>query len=229
MRLVLLLAVFLGLAACGESIATSETQPARILVMGDSMMAWNRPVGGQVARALSARLGQGVDDRSVIGARHFYPLPATGAAGLRISAQARGGPYDWVVLNGGGNDLLFSCGCGACTNTMNQLVSEDGSTGAIPTLVAQLRASGARVIHTGYMRTKGVRSIVRGCRPLGDELERRLARMAARDPGVWFVNLANLVEVEGDTSLHSGDLVHPSVKGSARIAERVAKVIQSGR
>ena len=226
MRIVLAFMMALSLWGCGETIPAQNDDTPQVLIMGDSLMAWNRVSGQQVARALAAELGVGVADHSVIGARHFYILPTTGAAGLRMSAQYRGGPYKWVVLNGGGNDLLFGCGCGPCTGTLNRLISADGRSGAIPELVARARADGARVIHTGYMRTRGVDAPVKGCRPLGDEMDKRLARMAARDAGVTFVTLADIVEVDGDTSLHSADLVHPSAKGSAAIAARIARVIR---
>jgi len=194
--------------------------------MGDSLLAWNRPAAKQVAQALATRLGAGVADHSVVGARHFHPLPFTGAAGLSIPFQWRGGPFDWVVLNGGGNDLLFGCGCGPCQGTMNRLVAEDGNQGAIPELVARIRGSGARVIHLGYLRTADSASPVGGCRPLGDELETRLVRMAARDQGVFFLPLSDLALPGGDRALFSADLVHPSPEGSAAIAARVAQLIR---
>lgn len=197
----------------------------RILVMGDSLMAMNRVLGGSVAQALGETFGVQVQDQSVLGARYFFAVPVLNAAGLKIKAQLTGGPWDYVVLNGGGNDLLFGCGCGACTRMMTRLISPDGSTGAIPDLVADLRASGAKVIYTGYMRTPGVISPVESCGPLGDELDRRLTLMAARDDGVSFVLLSDLVTQDGDRSYHGIDMVHPSVKGSRAIAARVATLI----
>ena len=198
----------------------------RILVMGDSLMAMNRVLGGSVAQALGETFGVQVQDQSVLGARYFFVVPVLNAAGLKIKAQLTGGPWDYVVLNGGGNDLLFGCGCGACTRMMTRLISPDGSTGAIPDLVADLRASGAKVIYTGYMRTPGVISPVESCGPLGDELDRRLTLMAARDAGVSFVLLSDLVTQDGDRSYHGIDMVHPSVKGSRAIAARVATLIR---
>jgi acyl-CoA thioesterase-1 len=207
------------------------SQPARaegprILVMGDSLMAMNRLIGGSVAQALGDALGVQVQDQSVPGARIFFPVPVLNAAGLKIRSQLTGGPWDFVVMNGGGNDLLFGCGCGTCTRMMNRLITPDGTTGAIPDLVADLRSSGAKVIFTGYMRTPGVISPVESCGPLGDEMDRRLTLMAARDEGVSFVLLSDLVTQDGDRSYHGIDMVHPSVKGSRAIAARVAVLIR---
>jgi acyl-CoA thioesterase-1 len=200
----------------------AESSKLRVLVMGDSLMAVNRMAGASVAQALADDLGVSVKDHSMLGARYFHILPISGAAGMRIDAQLRGGPWDYVVINGGGNDLLFGCGCGACTKMMNRLIAADGATGAIPRMVADIRATGAKVIYTGYLRTPGVTSPVEGCGPLGDELDRRLAKMAGRSKGVEFLRLADLVKRDGDRSYHGFDLVHPSVKGSRAIAAKVA-------
>jgi acyl-CoA thioesterase-1 len=108
---------------------------------------------------------------------------------------------------------------------MTRLISPDGTQGAIPDLVAKLRATGARVIYTGYLRTPGVLSPVESCGPLGDQMDRRLTLMAARDPGIHFVLLSDLVTQDGDRSFHGVDMVHPSVKGSRAIAARIAALV----
>lgn len=219
----LLVIVALALAMAGP--ARAESARLSILVMGDSLMASNRVKGGSVAKALGATLGARVKDRSMFGARYFHLLPISGSAGMRIDAQFRGGPWDYVVMNGGGNDLLLGCGCGACKRMLDRLVSADGRSGAIPDLVSEIRATGAKVIYTGYLRTPGVTSPVESCGPLGDKMDLRLAAMAAAIEGVTFVRLADLVRQDGDTSYHAIDLIHPSIKGSRAIAARVAAAI----
>ena len=206
-------------------LANADTTKPRVLVMGDSLMASNRIAGAAVSDALGDMLGTKVKDHSVIGARYFYILPVTGSMGMRIDAQLRGGPWDIVVMNGGGNDLLFGCGCGACKRMMDRLVTADGRSGAIPDLVSKVTETGAKVVYTGYLRTPGVTSPVEGCGPLGDEMDRRLAKMAKRQNDVRFVPLADLVKTDGDTSYHSADLIHPSAKGSKAIAARVAEAM----
>ncbi|MEC7256296.1 MAG: SGNH/GDSL hydrolase family protein, partial [Pseudomonadota bacterium] len=57
-----------------------------------------------------------------------------------------------------------------------------------------------------------------------DKFDSRIARMAAADPGVHFISLADLVPY-GDRSYHAFDMIHPSVKGSAAIGRRVARTI----
>jgi len=224
-RSFLALLSLLMVMSCGEMV-TESTKDARILMMGDSMMAANRNSGRGVGGVLEKQLGEPVIDRSVYAARIIYGLPLTGAAGLSIPQQYQSGTWDWVVLNGGGNDLIFGCGCGYCDDMVNRLISADGTKGRIPELVNRIRASGARVVWSGYLRNPGLFTPVRPCKVYGDELDRRLARMDARDPGMIFIPMSDLVP-EGDPSLHQEDLVHPSPKGSAAIGARIAAAIRA--
>lgn len=210
------------LAACTEAV-TRDTQ-ARILLMGDSLMAMHSAKGMGVADAIEEDLNEPVIDRAVSGARYLYALPISGSLGLNITKQYRPGDWEWIVLNGGGNDIWMGCGCGPCDRRIGRLISKDGTRGRIPGFVSQMRQSGAQVVFVGYLRTPGVTSPVEGCADDGDEMDRRLAKLAALDSGVHFVSLADLVP-HGDRSYHGLDLIHPSVKGSRAIGQRVARII----
>lgn len=212
------------LSGCGEPV--SQGKDARILVVGDSMLATNRVSNAAVADVLEAELGTGVLDRSVFAARYFHPLPISGAAGLRLTSQYRAGGWDWVVMNGGGNDLLFGCGCGLCDGVLDRLVTKDGRGGAIPAYVARIRATGPRVVYAGYLRNPGMGTPVKHCGPAGNELDRRLVLMAGFDAGVTFVPMADLVPYR-DTSFHGIDRIHPSIKGSQAMGKRIAAVIKA--
>ncbi|MDO9640234.1 MAG: SGNH/GDSL hydrolase family protein [Pseudotabrizicola sp.] len=212
------------LSGCGEPV--SQDKNARILVVGDSMLASNRAGKAAVADVLEAELGTGVLDRSVFAARYFHALPLSGAAGLRLTSQYRAGNWDWVVMNGGGNDLLFGCGCGFCDGVLDRLVTKDGRGGAIPAYVARIREGGARVVYAGYLRNPGMGTPVKHCGPAGNELDRRLVLMAGFDAGVTFVPMADLVPYR-DTSFHGIDRIHPSAKGSRGIGQRIAAVIRA--
>jgi acyl-CoA thioesterase-1 len=223
----------LVLYGCAERVP-KDTDGA-ILVIGDSLLAWNGGTKRAVSDVMEQELGVPVVDRSVSAARMIYHLPITGAAGLSIpkqvprSGRAQGkwdqGKWDWVVVSGGGNDLWLGCGCGPCMRKMNRLVSQDGRSGAIPDLVAKLRASGSKVIYTGYLRSPGMGSPIEYCKDNGEELDRRVANMAAQNEAVFFLSLANLVP-HGDRSYHAVDMIHPSVKGSAAIGHRISELIQ---
>ncbi len=219
-RVLTALIMFAALPA-GHAVAEGR---ARILMMGDSLFAMHKFVGHSVGATLRQALSEPVVDNSIAGARFFYKLPITGAIGLSIPKQHRGGAWDWVVINGGGNDLWLGCGCMRCERRMDRLIARDGRRGAIPGLVSRLRQSGAQVIFVGYLRTPGVTSPIEHCADEGNELDARVARLAALDLGVHFVSLADLVPF-GDLSYHAADRIHPSMKGSRAIGQRIARLI----
>ncbi len=224
MRILLLLfcLAFSLLTGCSENL--SESERSRILAMGDSLLSSNALIGHSVSDAVEENLGEEVLDRSVMGASVLYALPISGAMGMKIEKQYTPGKWDWIILNGGGNDLLFGCGCGECTHKINRLISEGGDYGAIPGLVAYLRNTGAKVIYVGYLRSPGVGSPIESCKDDGDALEERIAKMAAADSGVYFLSLAEMVPY-GDRSFHKADMIHPSVKASNEIGQRIARII----
>lgn len=222
LRWVMIILISVLAFACTETVE-DDSQP-RILLMGDSMMAFNRLSGNGVADRIEQRLQTDVIDRSVSGARLIYNLPISGAAGMKIQSQYLTGNWEWIVLNGGGNDILFGCGCGACDNRLDRLISVDGQTGEIPDTIRDLRATGARVVYTGYLRTPGVNGPIESCGPIGDEMDARIAKFAETDDGVVFVALSGLVPF-GDRSFHGLDLIHPSIKGSAAIGDLIADTI----
>ena len=168
--------------------------------MGDSLLAMHKLAGRSVSASVERELGVRVTDMSVAGARFLYRLPISGALGLNITKQYRKGDWDWVVLNGGGNDLWLGCACMRCAGKMDQ------------------------VIFGGYLRTPGVTSPVEHCTDEGAEMDRRVALLAGLDRGVHFLPLADLVP-HGDRSYHGIDLIHPSLKGSRVIGQRIAEII----
>ena len=191
------------------------------------MFASNKVVGGSVADAVEAALGLEVVDRSVSGARYFYALPISGSAGMNLTQQFREGPWDVIIVNGGGNDLLFGCGCGRCDGMLDRLISKDGRKGAIPSFVASLRKTGAQVVYAGYLRNPGTATPIKACGPAGNELDRRLAVLDSLDPGMTFLPMADLVP-HGSVSYHQIDRIHPSRFGSREIGLRIARAIGSG-
>jgi lysophospholipase L1-like esterase len=219
------LLVFLSFVLVLQAQQPSAAEPIKVLVMGDSFMTSNGSARKSFPHVLAALLKTRVKSKATTGARYLYALPISGALGLNIAKQYRVGNWDYVVMNGGGNDLWLGCGCGKCDRQMERMISANGRTGLIPTTVARAREGGAKVIYLGYLRSPGRGSPIEGCRSLGDRLEARIAKMAGRDRGVTFVSLADMVP-HGDSSFHAADMIHPSPKGSAAAAKRVAALIQ---
>ena len=207
---------FLFLAACGRDAA----EDARIVVAGDSVMAWNSMTGGSVADVLQDRLGEPVGDVSL-----SFAQVAGGFGALNIPTQLDGVQAEWVVLNGGANDLSRNCDCSDCGPVLDRLISDDGAQGAIPALVADLRGRGARVVWADYYTSP--RYAGTSCEAPYQALEVRLSRMAGADAGVTLVDMDDVFSPD-DLSLFAADRIHPSQKGSARIARLVAPVLERG-
>lgn len=219
----LLLPILFLLSACGDTV--QPDQPSRILAMGDSLLAWHSLAGKSISDTVSRELQEPVVDRSVSAARIIYKLPISGAAGMNIGKQYTPGEWDWVIVNGGGNDLWLGCGCFACNRKMDKLISAEGLDGAIPAMLSELRATGAKVIYVGYLRSPGVGSLIEHCRDEGNELEARISRLAAQDEGIFFLSNKDLVPY-GDRSYHAADMIHPSIKASGEIGRKVAEIIR---
>ena len=222
--LLALLAAFLLSPA--PTLAQAKASAPRILVIGDSLIASHSISGRGVAGRLSQILRVPVKDNSVAGARMIYNLPITGAMGLSIPKQFREGDWDWVIVNGGGNDVWLGCGCNRCERKINRMIARDGRRGVIPGLVSRIRQSGARVLYLGYLRSPGFDTPIEECKDEGDDLEARIARLAVLDRGIFFHSITDLVP-HGDLSFHAIDRIHPSLKGSAAIAQRLARVIRA--
>jgi len=224
LRTLLFLVTFTGvLAACQDSV--SRNQDARILAIGDSLLSWNSALGSSIPDVIEKELGQPVVDRSFGGARMLTRDEGDEGRGLNVPYQYEPGNWDWVVVNGGGNDLLFGCGCGRCGTVMNRLISEDGESGQIPDLIRRIRGEGARVIYPGYLRSPNLLTPIEHCKNDGDELEARIARFAETDAGVFYISMQDIVP-PGGLTYFAPDLIHPSRKTSRKVGERLASAIR---
>ena len=204
---------FCLIAACGRTVP----HDARIVIAGDSVLAWNRSAEGSVSDVLQKLVKEPVGDVSL-------PLAqvAGGFGPLNIPRQLDGVRAQWVVVNGGANDLGINCDCSDCGAILDRLISDDGRQGAIPLLVADLRGQGARVVWADYYTSP--RYAGTACEEPYQVLEGRLGRMADADSGVTLVDMDDVFSPD-DLSLFDADKTHPSAKGSARIAKLVADAI----
>jgi len=228
-RLCVLLACILLSACAGVSPKTGPEGgpevPARIAVLGDSMMAWNGLAGASAPQSLARILDEPVANFAVSGARVKNPLPLSSLVGFDIRRQYRKGDWDVVLVNGGANDFFFGCGCGRCDKVLNRLAGEDEQTGALLEFLVQLRETGTQVIYVGYHRSRGLDGPVKGCRNEFDALDARVEKFAETHSGIDFVQLQDVFPV-GDPKFYAGDRIHPSPLGSATIAKRLAPVVQ---
>lgn len=220
MRLhMLALCALLSLTACG---LLPQKPGGDILVIGDSVMAWNGFSDADVGHVIGDELNREVVNRAALGAQ----IDASGARsllGLNIPAQLSSGPWNWVVMNGGANDLGGSCEGGNRAAVIDGLMSADGTVGKISDLIARARAQGAQVLWMGYYQAPNSTSF-KGCRPVLVELERRIAVHAAANQGVYFVDAEDAFD-PSDATLFASDKTHPSAKGSAVLGRFLARTI----
>lgn len=218
-RILAVLLIVTGLSACTD---TAPRGGGDILVLGDSIMAWNG--GRSIPDVIANQTGRSVTSRAVPGAQFDNGSTIASAVGFDIQQQFPGGRWNWVVVNGGANDLSADCGCGACGASVNALIAPDGQSGSIPAFLQRLRAqTGAQVMWMGYYAGSGSGSFA-GCRDDLVEIESRIATFAAGRPGIHFVDSEDVID-RGDRGLFAGDNVHPSARGSARIGAYLAQEI----
>lgn len=191
----------------------------KIQFIGDSVLSWN---GDNAIPEVTGRiLGEPVDNNARAGAR----LTRSSLLARSVASQFRQGPWDWVVVNGGANDLNRDCRCASCAREIDAMISQDGRQGTWPDLVTGLQAGGARsVMIVGYYGPTGRGGRTDRC---ADELaivDTRLARFAAARDGVFFVD-ADPVMGPGTPELFASDLIHPNAQGSAAIGARIAAEI----
>ena len=204
--------------------ACSASGPPRadgMLAIGDSVMAWNGEAG--IPEVTARELGLPVRDAAASGAALVQGSAGRAALGLDIRAQwaANRGRWAWVLVDGGANDLRPACGTAAAPAALDRIIGPRGG-GALPALLADIRATGSRAAVVGYY--DGLAGAATGftpCQPLFDEMNRRLARLAARDPGLAFLDAGDVIDptVRGH---YARDRVHPSAEGSRRIGTALA-------
>lgn len=219
-RLALVLCSVLLLSSC---TGLAPKGGGDILVIGDSVMAWNRTSNQAIKNVIETRLSRDVTARAVPGAKFDNSSAIASAVGFDIQAQYPGGSWNWVVLNGGANDMGFGdCGCGDCSDLVTTLISEDGRSGLIPTFIERIQRDGAKVLWMGYYNSPG--KSFAGCDDDLASLEARIKMNLARRPDGYFLEGEDFV-IKSDPSHFADDQTHPSPKGSAILGTALADII----
>ncbi len=199
--------------------APAVAEPLKVLAVGDSVLAWHKWTGRDIPSVMGTVLGAQVENDAVAGARFSNNSDFGRAVGFDVRAQFRSAGWDIVLMNGGANDLLGTCRCRACERELNSLISSD-LRGEVPDFIASVLATGARVIWMGYYASARSGQF-EGCRPYLIEYDARLAQLAARTPGLTFVDSEDAID-PSDRSLFAFDGIHPSPRGARRIGTYLA-------
>lgn len=214
MRMLMIILIFLAVPAAAE--------PLRVLAIGDSILAWHKWTGRDIPSEMGDLLGAEVENGAVAGARFSNDSALGRATGFDVRAQFRRGTWDLVLVNGGANDLLADCNCGACDAVLDGLIAPN-LTGEVPKLMAEILSSGTHVVWMGYYLSARSGQFA-GCRPYLVEYDARIARLAARTDGLQFIDSEDAVSAK-DRSLFAFDGIHPSAKGARRIGTYLAQSI----
>lgn len=193
-----------------------------VLMLGDSILDWNQDSRQTVADYLSEELDARVQNNAVSGAVFSANGLLDSWFGEDIQSQYVPGDWDYVVLDGGGNDIGEECDCGACEDTLEALISLDGTQGEIPEFLEALVTAGHKVIWLDYYRPPEGNPLEQ-CLPEFEAFTDRLQSM--RITGVTYTSAAWAVGSQ-DLSLYDLDLLHPSPKGAALIAGHLADLIK---
>lgn len=195
-----------------------------IVVIGDSVMAWNGP--GAIPAVLAGELDRDVGNLAVPGARLSHPGLLERFAGLDIRRQIGRQRPDVLILTAGGNDLGDECGCGRCDGVLDTLIGPDARTGELAEFLTVQSRRGTRVIYMGYYAVPEGGGPFAGCSAYFDRLDERVATLAGSDPGIDFVSAREVID-PGNPGHYDADRVHPSPLGSARIGVMLAERLRA--
>lgn len=195
-----------------------------ILVIGDSMLEWQSLFNASIPDVLARETERRVENRAASGAK-FYLSGAEGNPRSVIPAQYQPGAWNWVLVNGGANDLLTKCGCRKCDAVLDRLISEDGTDGIVPELVRDIRKDGPRVMMVAYYEGNARRNLFSRCAdPLREMVQRQL-RLARSEPGIELVRIKSAIDPE-NRSHFALDGIHLSRKGTKRVGILLARTLE---
>lgn len=210
--------------ATQDGLVDHDVLQGEVLLLGDSVMAWNREEGESVGDALQNATGKSVVNVSVGGA---VMLDQQGAGDL-IPEQYVDGDWAWVVFNGGANDLAQLCGCDRCDSVLDDLVTADGQQGRIvESIQTVLQETASRVAYVGYYHlVPNADSEFDACVDEITVLNQRMQSLADQVDGAYYVSTAEIIDGQ-DAGVYDPDLVHPSALGARLIGDQIAEVVST--
>lgn len=216
MKRLLCVVALCGLASC-TVLRGSPSDEVRLFAVGDSILAWNRRAGQDIPAIVSRATGLPVFNNAISGAEFV--------GRFAVPNQYIAGDWDWLIVDGGGNDLTGQCGTPAASDAvLDRLIDNDDLSGAYTQFLAPLTAQGTRVVLMGYMPISVAGGPFAPCRAALDDLRDRQMRLAASMAGVYFVDTRSVVKPD-NLAAYDDDLVHPSPLGGRLIGRQIADVI----
>lgn len=208
------------LAACG-AFRGPPPEGTRLIAIGDSILDWNRRAGADIPTLVSQRTGLPVFNAAISGAEFV--------GRFAIPDQYPQGDWDWLLLDGGGNDLTGNCGSPAAAEAvLDRLIDDQDLSGAYASFLAPVRSSGIQVIIMGYAPVSVAGGPFAPCEFALNDLRGRQAALAASDPMITFVDVRDVIAPD-NLAAYDPDLIHPSPAGGALMADLIARAIENAR
>ncbi|MEM9716343.1 MAG: SGNH/GDSL hydrolase family protein [Pseudomonadota bacterium] len=205
-------------------------QAQSIQVLGDDVMNWNSSLKISIVDVLEQEFGSGVTNNSIDGAVVTAEGGGGGIASFfnapqDISTQYDSGDWDWVVVNGGLNDMLTKCECGSCGPVVDALSSENGQTGAMVDIITQARVDGVQVVLVGHYLAPITGGPMFYCANELLDLNDRFESIADQNGGVHFVNPSDFF-ARHQLTYYNENPLHLNVAGTLKIAEAIVATIK---
>ncbi len=205
----------LALFACND-----ETLPeADVLAIGDSVIWWNIEAEQSVADVIAGAIARDVINAAIPGAEFLATTES-------IPQQYQAGPWEWVVMDGGANDLGAFCGTSGALPVLDRLIGADLQRGAMPAFFEQVREDGPQIVLMGYYLAPVAGGDFAGCAADFATLNDRLEAYAGQTAGVYYAPAAAVIDPT-NSGHYDADLVHPSPLGSRLIGLQIADIIRS--
>ena len=210
----------LGLLLIGSVACNKDDFPedATMIAVGDSFLDWHHDEAKSIPDVVGDELGEVMGNASISGAM------VLGSDEGSIPNQYREGPWSWVIINGGGNDLTDRCDCRNCDAVMDRLLTADGESGALRKLADRAVNDEAMAVIVGYMNLPDAAEESPQCNDELVELRARKAAMADTMSDVIYVDASTVMDGT-DSALYDRDNLHPSVRGSRAVGQLIASEI----
>ncbi|MEM7158808.1 MAG: SGNH/GDSL hydrolase family protein [Myxococcota bacterium] len=201
----------------GCEVIEALPEPERFHLIGDSVFVSNVDECADVGDFVGRTFGERVEVQAVGGTE-------LGGGKDGIPGQYIPGGWEWVIVDGGANDLGNICDCDCSAEQLDALASADASEGLMVELVDQIVGDGSQVVLLGYYEAMPDSEFG----PCIDEqtiLSDRYAAIADARPEVVFVDGRELMDPESTPVAYQEDGVHPSPTGSALLADGISLAI----
>ena len=208
--------LLLSITGCTQVERGSLTD-AKIYAIGDSIFEWNLSDQLSAPQEVGRILNQPVYNAAISGSQ------MTDDSESSIPNQYVSGEWDWIVMDGGANDLNNLCECDDCSTVQDQIESE------LTTFVTDRRSEDINIVIWGYYDLpSNARYGFDRCSDSLAELRQRQKALADTDPGILFVD--GSLDITGeDLTFFDRDKVHPSTEGSTLIGSQIAQAIQDAQ